>query len=44
MANPDFGNSAVIFGVMNAVYQIAFPSTTDEYLYVRPSIRSFRLR
>ncbi|KAJ5657800.1 uncharacterized protein N7484_001449 [Penicillium longicatenatum] len=26
------GYVAVIFGVMNAVYQIAFPSTTDEYL------------
>lgn len=28
----NYGCSAVIFGILNAIYQIAFPSTTDQYL------------
>ncbi|KAJ5986384.1 hypothetical protein N7451_010749 [Penicillium sp. IBT 35674x] len=32
LANPDYDKSAVIFGIMNAIYQIAFPSSTDQYL------------
>lgn len=41
VANLDFENSAAIFGIMNAVYQIAFPSSTDQYLYVPSSMTYF---
>lgn len=33
-----YGRRAVVFGVLNAIYQIAFTKITDQYLYVSRTI------